>query len=438
MPRRLERGLEIHYNNINPSYRILIVELIIILGFTFSIVSPLIIIEAFFVPEVRGPFDSVSRSTSDPKMSLEVAFPNLSFEGMVHLTHAGDGTNRLFVVQQSGRILSFMNERETALSSMFLDISDLTNSTAQAEGLLGLAFDPKYEDNGHFYVYYTAHEPRRSVISRFSVSENDLDKADRDSQLIILEIEQPSPIHNGGSLAFGPDGNLYIGLGDGGGESVGQLSQQGWRRLGGASQDKGDLLGSILRIDVSRANVDERYAIPIDNPFVGDQEARPEIWAYGLRNPWRLSFDSLTGQLWVGDVGENNFEEIDLIIAGRNYGWNVMEGIHCIPESILDCGQSEFESPIFEYSHRGGDGCAIIGGHVYRGTRLDSLAGSYIYGDFCLGKIWSIHFAGSSAREVVSLIQSGPIMSAFGVAENGDLYILSFDGNIYQLMEIQE
>ena len=377
---------------------------------------------------------SITQSTR--QMSVQVAFPNLSFDVMVHLTHPGDGTNRLFVVLQPGQIYAFENEKDVDSADLFLDIRERVKRGG-AEGLLGLAFDPDYEENGHFYVYYSADEPRRSVISRFSVSTNDPNMANPNSELIILEISQPFGTHNAGSLAFGPDNYLYIALGDGG-ESIEQQTQfggRGWLSLGGTSQNRTNLLGSILRLDVSNASTDEKYKIPPDNPFVGDKDVRPEIWAYGLRNPWRFSFDRLTGQLWLGDVGQSEFEEVDIIIRGGNYGWNVLEGLHCFPEVVPDCDQSEFELPIFEYSHRGGDVCSITGGYVYRGTIHDSLFGTYIYGDFCVGKIWALRFDGSTATEVIDLVDSGLVIPAFGEDRDGELYILSFDGKIYQLSE---
>jgi glucose/arabinose dehydrogenase len=248
-------------------------------------------------------------------MEVEPAFPNLAFDRMVYLTHAGDGTDRLFVLLQPGRIMVFLNDRSVESAMVFLDIRERVSD----QGLLGLAFDPGYATSGHLYVYYTALAPRRSVISRLSVYPDDPSRADPASEHIILEVPQPYANHNGGMLAFGPDGLLYIGLGDGGSGGDPQ----------GNGQDPGRLLGSILRIDPGSPVDGRSYAIPLDNPFVGMEGFREEIWAYGLRNPWRFSFDPETGQMWAGDVGQNAYEEVDIILPGKNYGWNVMEGLHC-------------------------------------------------------------------------------------------------------------
>jgi len=425
-------------NRIELSTKVVILESVAALLFVLSASSFVLVTDRLFGEgDVEIPPEAtVAESTH--LMSIEVAFPNLSFNRMVHLTHAGDGTNRLFVVLMPGQIYAFENEEEVDSTALFLDIRERVNNRGGSEGLLGLAFDPDYIENGHFYVYYSADQPRRSVVSRFSVSTDNPNTADPISELIILEVSQPFGSHNGGSLAFGPDNYLYIAFGDGG-ESIEHFAEDagaGWLNFGGTSQDRTNLLGSILRIDVSGASADETYKIPSDNPFVNEEGVRPEIWAYGLRNPWRFSFDRLTGQLWVGDVGQSEFEEVDIIIRGGNYGWNIMEGFHCFPESILDCSESEFELPIFEYLHREGDVCSITGGYVYRGTTHEFLVGTYIFGDFCLGKIWALHFDESGVTEVVNLAESGPIIPAFGEDRDGEIYILSFDGKIYRLNEI--
>lgn len=355
------------------------------------------------------------------KMSVEIAFPNFSFNRMVYLTHAGDGTDRLFLILQPGQILVFPNIRSVDSAAIFLDIREQVNDGGNEEGLLGLAFDPHYKSNGYFYVYYTASEPRRSIISRFSVSLDDPNRADTSSELVILEVDQPYSNHNGGSLVFGPNGYLYIGLGDGG--AAGDPHSNG--------QNRENLLGSILRIDVSASSYEERYRIPSDNPYVGFNNFRDEIWAYGLRNPWRFTFDMDTGLLLVGDVGQNDFEEVDVINRGGNYGWNVMEGLHCYPSLKSGCDESGLELPILEYSHK--DGCSITGGYVYRGAKLKSLYGAYVYGDFCSGKIWALRFEELKVIEHMELIDSDLQIASFGEDEHGELYILSFDGRIYEL-----
>ena len=277
----------------------------------------------------------------------------------------------------------FSNEQNAASASTFLDIRGQVNDRGNEEGLLGLAFDPDYTSNGYFYVYYSASSPRRSIISRFSVSPDDFNIADHNSERVILEVPQPFANHNGGQIVFGSDGYLYVGLGDGG--------SRGDPGLNG--QDPSTLLGTILRIDVSSIDRDGEYTIPSDNPFVGrGGGVRGEIWAYGLRNPWRFTFDRELGDLWAADVGQNRFEEVDIIKPGRNYGWNVMEGFHCFQPSN-GCNQEGLELPVFEYGRD--DGCSVTGGYVYRGSRLPSLYGAYVYGDFCTGKIWALRYDGT-------------------------------------------
>ena len=354
-------------------------------------------------------------------MALESAFPSLTLERLVGLTYPPDGSNRLFAVLQRGQIMVFLNDPATTSAQVFLDITDQVNSTGNEEGLLGLAFDPGYTINGYFYVSYTASLPRRSVISRFSVSQGDPNQADAVNELVILEVDQPYPNHNGGHIAFGPDGYLYIGLGDGG--AAGDPLDNG--------QDRGTLLGSILRIDVSNATPGRPYAIPSDNPFVGGgDDIRKEIWAFGLRNPWRFSFDRLTGDLWAADVGQADYEEIDVIEPGSNYGWNIMEGTHCYSPSA-QCSQAGLTLPISEYSHNGE--CSVIGGYVYRSSLLPSLYGAYLYADHCSGTVWALRYDGVQVTEQAELVDSELTITAFGEDAQGEVYILSRDNGIYSL-----
>ncbi len=355
------------------------------------------------------------------KMAVQVAFPNLSYERMVYLTNAADGSNRLFILLQKGVILVFPNKEDVKSAEVFLDIVDRVNSAGNEEGLLGLAFDPNFKSNGYFYVYYTANPPRRSVISRFSVSVSDLNKADKTSELVLLEISQPYSYHNGGQITFGPEGYLYIGLGDGG--SGGDPHGNG--------QSRATLLGKILRIDVSKSSQNERYRIPPDNPFVSAPNVKGEIWAYGLRNPWRFSFDRSTGLLWAADVGQGNYEEVDVVEKGGNYGWNRMEGVHCYPPTTTNCSKEGLRLPLVEYNHD--EGCSVTGGYVYRGSRLKMLYGAYVYGDYCSGRIWALRYNGSTVTENLQLVDSDLEISSFGEDESGGLYILSFDGKIYSL-----
>ena len=241
---------------------------------------------------------------------IEIVFPNILSERMVYLTHARDNSKKLFLVSQKGKIIIFDGSNEDDVGELFLDISAKTNTGGNEEGLLGLAFDPNYSKNKRFFVYYSAANPRRSVLSMFTTKENDFNKADVGSEIVILEISQPYKNHNGGAIAFGPDGYLYVGVGDGG--SAGDPRNY--------SQNKNSFLGKILRINVENTSELIPYEIPSDNPFINDLDVKKEIWAFGLRNPWRFSFDFENGDLWVGDVGQSDYEEINLIHKGGNYG----------------------------------------------------------------------------------------------------------------------
>jgi len=238
-----------------------------------------------------------------------------------------------------------------------------------------------------------------------------------------MEVEQPYKNHNGGCLKFGPDGYLYIGLGDGGGAGDPE----------GNGQDLSTLLGKILRIDVSNSTHEAPYVIPEDNPFLDtSNDYKKEIWAYGFRNPWRFSFDRVTGDLWVGDVGQDSWEEIDIVKAGANYGWDIMEGRYCYPPSINSCNLTGLSSPIWEYSHE--DGCSVIGGYVYRGTRAPSLYGKYLYADYCSGRIWSLQYEGEKAVENLELIKADIDITSFAEDRAGEVYFLTGEGKIYRLL----
>ncbi|MFX0163535.1 MAG: PQQ-dependent sugar dehydrogenase, partial [Candidatus Hodarchaeota archaeon] len=287
---------------------------------------------------VLAPFQVSAEN--DFEINLMIAFPNLSFENPVDFQYADDGTNQVFVVGQEGVIWVFNNSASTSVATVFLNITDRVR-TGDEEGLLGLAFHPDFNDTECFYVYYSAaDEPRRSVIARYNVSLTDPNQADKESELMLLEILQPYSNHNGGQLSFGPnDGYLYIATGDGGSGGDPQ----------GNAQNLTTLLGSILRIDVDNPANGENYSIPVDNPFVGNVEGyKEEIFAYGFRNPWRFSFDPDTGWLWVGDVGQSEREEIDIVEKGKNYGWNIKEGSSCFnPPS--GCNSTGLVDPIWEY-----------------------------------------------------------------------------------------
>jgi glucose/arabinose dehydrogenase len=350
-----------------------------------------------------------------------VAFPNLTFDRPVDLQHAGDNTNRLFVVEQEGEIFVFENNPNAGTKNLFLDIKSKVNDGGNEEGLLGVAFHPDYESNGYLFVNYTASNPRRTVISRFKVS-SDPGKADPSSEYVILEFQQPYSNHNGGQISFGPDGNLYIATGDGG--SGGDPHGNG--------QNRSVLLGKILRIDVNHETNGNHYAIPADNPFAASSEFRKEIYAYGLRNPWRFSFDVPTQTLWAGDVGQNSYEEIDIIEKGGNYGWNTMEGKHCFNPSS-GCETSNLKQPVWEYGR--GEGISVTGGFVYRGPTLSGLTGQYVYADYGSGNIWALG-QGNTPNPVNSKIVASDLsISSFGVDQNNELYICAFDGKIYRLEE---
>ena len=376
-------------------------------------------------PTATTPLPTESAAPGPLKpMGISRAFPLLSFTRLTNLAQPPDGSNLLFVAEQEGTIAAFPNDPQAAEAFVFLDIRGRVSTDGNEEGLLGLAFDPGYVDNGRFYVYYSAARPRRSVLSRFIASREHPAIADPGSEVVIMEVPQPYSNHNGGQLAFGPDGYLYLGLGDGG--STGDPQSNG--------QNLGTLLGSVIRIDVSLETDQPGYRIPEDNPFTGIEGAGGEIWAYGLRNPWRFSFDRETGALWLGDVGQHLWEEVNQIEMGRNYGWNTMEGAHCFkPRS--GCDATGLELPLLEYSSK--EGCSVIGGYVYRGPRLPSLTGAYVYADYCSGSIWALreeHGSVSDQRLVASLDK---LITSFGEDQEGNLYILSRNSGIYELTELE-
>ena len=364
----------------------------------------------------------VPPSTLESKgVALERVFENLTFRRLTGLVQAG---GRFFVTEQTGRVMSFPSSPEApepSEAAVFLDIQDRVNRGGNEEGLLGLAFDPEFGSNGHFYVYYSASQPRRSIVSRFTAATSSAATAEPKTELVVMEILQPYQNHNGGQLVFGPDGMLYIALGDGG---LGGDPQ-------GNGQDIGTLLGSILRIDVSAIGPDAGYRVPPDNPFAGTPNARGEIWAFGFRNPWRFSFDRQTGDLWAGDVGQNSYEEVDLVLRGGNYGWNILEGGHCFSPRT-GCDPSGTELPVIEYSLD--EGCSVIGGYVYRGTRIPSLNGTYLYGDFCSGEIHGFRIENGDVVEHRLMVDSGLRITSFGEDDQGEIYVLSQNDGIYRLI----
>lgn len=335
------------------------------------------------------------------------AFPNLSFESPVEFMHAGDGSNRLFVVEQPGLIRVF--DKSTAKPTVFLDIAKNVEYGGEM-GLLGLAFHPDFEKNGYFYVNYNRKNPLRTVISQFKVSKNSLNKVDPASEQVLLTFKQPYSNHNGGKLAFGPDGFLYIATGDGG--SGGDPQNNG--------QNKATYLGKILRIDVNSTVGGLPYGIPKDNPFVNDGQAKAEIYAYGLRNPWRFSFDPQTKQLWAGDVGQNELEEINIITKGGNYGWRIKEADECFNPK-RDCVEKGLIDPVLEYSHANGD-VSVTGGAVYRGKKMPALQGKYIYADYASGRVWALTKDGTKPVKNELLFKHAGTISAFGEDADRELY----------------
>ena len=356
------------------------------------------------------------------------AFPNLTFNDPVGIYTAGDESNRIFVIEQPGRIKVFENNSSTTTTDMFLDITSIVDQDGgyTEEGLLGLAFHPDYSENGYFYVNYTDYGPRRNVIARYSVSSDNPNQANYESALIIMEVNQPYSNHNGGQTSFGPDGYLYIAFGDGG--SSGDPLDNG--------QDLSTLLATIVRIDVDNPSNTLNYGIPSDNPFINYNNARPEIYAYGLRNMWRFSWDPITGYLWGADVGQNSYEEIDVIESGLNYGWNTMEANHCFPPGT-NCNSEGFEPPVWEYELYVDGVCSITGGFVYRGDTLFSLQGKYIYGDWCTGDIWALTYNQDGNHINEHLLVAGINITTFGLDEQNEL-LLSGNENIYKLTSDDE
>jgi len=360
--------------------------------------------------------------------SIENAFPNLSFTDPVGIYHAGDGTDRLFVIEQPGTIKVFSNDAVAENVQIFLDLTSIVNQDPgyTEEGLLGLAFHPNFSENGYFYVNYTDYSPKRNVIARYSVSSVNPNQADTESSLVMLEVNQPYTNHNGGQLDFGSDGYLYISFGDGGSSGDPQ----------GNGQNLQTLLGTIIRIDIDIPSNGQNYSIPADNPFVSDPSAQDEIYAYGLRNMWRFSWDPVTGLLWGADVGQYNWEEIDIIYPGLNYGWNTMEGNHCYPAGT-SCSSDGFEPPVFEYALYVDGVCSVTGGYVYRGTETPSLNGKYIYGDWCTGDIWALTYSDAGVTENEHLTQSGINITSFGLDQHSELLICA-NANIYKLISDEE
>lgn len=341
-----------------------------------------------------------------------------NLESPVGMANAGDGTGRLFIIEQAGRIM-VVKDGQIDLQP-FLDISGRVGSTGNEQGLLGLAFHPEYKSNGYLFINYTDLEGN-TVIARYRAAQEDLQRADPASETRLLTIQQPFPNHNGGQVAFGPDGFLYLGLGDGG---------SGGDPLGNGQSLK-TLLGKILRLDVDQGSP---YTAPSTNQFAKNQQ--PEIWAYGLRNPWRFSFDRLTGDLYIGDVGQNKWEEIDFLLAGSpagaNFGWNYFEGLHPYSKNTPPAGL-ETIFPVAEYSHS--QGCSVTGGVVYRGNQLPEWQGVYLFGDFCTGNVWGLQRDAQGAWQQKLLFENAGQITSFGEDESGEVYMVDRAGVVKKLVK---
>jgi glucose/arabinose dehydrogenase len=359
------------------------------------------------------------------QVAVERVFPALSFERLTGMYELPDGSGRFVVTEQAGAIRIFENRPDVSSASVFMDISARVSRASNEEGLLGLAFAPDFGRSGVFYVYYSARPgERRTVLSRFTAS-GDRSRADPASEQMLLEVPQPFPNHKGGQIAFGPDGFLYVGLGDGGSGND----------PGNRAQNLSVLLGKILRIDVGGAGQGAPYRIPPDNPFAGRPDARPEVWAYGVRNPWRFSFDSANGDLWLGDVGQNATEEVDLVRRGQNYGWPQLEGSRCTPARGQACNPAGTVLPVTEYP-TASPNCSVTGGFVYRAGRIASLQGAYVYGDYCSGKVWALRHNGSSVTEQMEVADTDIRISSFAMDLAGNIYALAHSdsgGGIYRI-----
>lgn len=370
----------------------------------------------------------------DTPLALEsaLAFPNLNWAGWkpvddagkavplrpIVLTHAGDGSNRVFVATQHGVIHVFANDQKADKTQVFLDIQDrvIYSDKQNEEGFLGLTFHPNYKTNGEFFVFYTTQQAKMTnVLSRFRVSKDDPNRADPASEEVLLRIVRPFWNHDGGTICFGPDGFLYVALGDGG--SGNDPFNNG--------QNLKTLLGKVLRLDVNNKDQGKNYAVPKDNPFVERPDVLPEIWCYGLRNVWRMAFDRGTGKLWAGEVGQNLYEEINLLSAGGNYGWNLRESLH--PFGAKGVGpRPDLIDPIWEYHHHD-VGKSITGGSVYRGQLLPELTGAYLYGDYVTAKIWALRYDENKKRVVANqpIRDRGLPILSFGEDDKGEVYYLT-------------
>ncbi|HZM05426.1 MAG TPA: PQQ-dependent sugar dehydrogenase [Candidatus Saccharimonadales bacterium] len=390
-----------------------------------------------------------------PKVQLHRIFPALTLDRPLWMVEAPDGSGRFFIGEQAGRILVLAKGSDGGKTSEFLNIVNRHPFVDNEEGLLSLAFHPGFKSNGLCYISYNQQSggehalyPRRSIISELKVSAGDTNRLDLKSERILLKIPQRAGPHKGGELTFGPDGDLYLALGDGGRGSD----------LFNNAQNSASLLGKVLRIDVNRRTTIKQgkmeiklpYGIPSDNPFIDEPDldgagACKEVYAWGLRNPWRYSWDRQTGQLWVGDVGQDSWEEIDLITKGGNYGWNVREGSHHFKPGPV---AAEYIDPVIEYPHnpsflkqskfpQHGPGACVIGGYVYRGKKYPALQGVYLYADFVLGTIFGLRYQDGKVTDYGTLLEQPKNIDSFAEDADGELYAIVLDGGIYSISAAQ-
>lgn len=382
--------------------------------------------DADTTPAAEATEERVMAPTFDPAQTQITLQPFVEgFDRPLFLTHANDGSNRIFVVEKSGFIRIVRDGQ--IVEPAFLDISERVTTSGNEQGLLGMAFAPNYSESGYFFVNYSD-TSGNTVISRFQVDAANPDVADAGSEFLVLGIEDPASNHNGGMLVFGPDGYLWIGMGDGGGANDSF----------GNGQNPDTYLGKMLRLDVT-SDPSVPYVIPADNPWVAADwngvDVIDEVWAVGLRNPWRYSFDRATGDLWIGDVGQNQYEEVDFTLAGSpgglNYGWPMMEASHC--KDSDDCDQSGLELPVAEYDHS--NHCSVTGGYVYRGSEFPDLVGVYLFGDYCSGFMWTTVPAADGSWTTTQVLESGLQLSSFGEDEAGELYVTDLSsGTVYRVV----
>jgi quinoprotein glucose dehydrogenase len=410
------------------------IALVGILSASFGSTSPLFAQS----PTVNLAQPPAELNTKTMPLQVVEAYPNLRIERPIVITGSGDGSGRLFIASQYGQIYS-IDQKDTDVEepTLFIDLSDrvMYKDRENEEGFLGLVFHPKFKENGHFFVYYTTNDrPHVSVLSRFTATGDGKVKGDADSEVELMSIQQPFWNHNGGTIAFGPDGFLYVALGDGGKGNDPLMS----------GQDLSKLLGSILRIDVDKTSEDRPYAIPEDNPFVDRENAWPEIYAYGVRNIWRMAFDPKTNDLWAADVGQNEWEEVNVIVKGGNYGWSMREGSH---KFTLGGGKGadyngDMIDPLVEYPHTDDWGKSITGGAVYRGKSVPMLDGYYLYGDYVSGRLWALKYD----RESKKVVENRPIgwnqlpVFTFGQTDDGEVLFSTMmaGGRIYRFAPIAQ